>query len=156
MLKSEINKWMIRWKRQMCQLAKVWQSYIKNQNKCKVSRTLYLFTQYSVTRILKLGIAQINCSPLTLPIYLKYILLFYKLKNHSLIKVFCSENVLKCYFFFPSACGGVQSGERGVISSPNYPEPYSNLNHCSWVLEAPEGETITVSNRSRSCAQQTV
>ncbi|OWK59671.1 Cubilin, partial [Lonchura striata] len=42
------------------------------------------------------------------------------------------------------ACGGVQSGEWGVISSPNYPEPYSNLNHCSWVLEAPEGQTITL------------
>ncbi|XP_054027363.1 cubilin [Dryobates pubescens] len=42
------------------------------------------------------------------------------------------------------ACGGVQSGEGGVISSPNYPEPYNNLNHCSWLLEAPEGETITL------------
>ncbi|NXG01683.1 CUBN protein, partial [Sakesphorus luctuosus] len=42
------------------------------------------------------------------------------------------------------ACGGIQSGESGVISSPNYPEPYSNLNHCSWLLEAPEGETITL------------
>ncbi|NWR74432.1 CUBN protein, partial [Centropus unirufus] len=42
------------------------------------------------------------------------------------------------------ACGGVQSGERGVISSPNYPAPYSSLNRCSWLLEAPEGETITL------------
>uniref|UniRef100_A0A8B9N9X7 Cubilin n=1 Tax=Accipiter nisus TaxID=211598 RepID=A0A8B9N9X7_9AVES len=42
------------------------------------------------------------------------------------------------------ACGGIQSGERGVISSPNYPEPYSNLNRCSWLLEASEGETITL------------
>ncbi|XP_040449627.1 cubilin isoform X3 [Falco naumanni] len=43
------------------------------------------------------------------------------------------------------ACGGVQSGGRGVISSPNYPEPYSALSRCSWLLEAPEGETITLS-----------
>ncbi|NXH11671.1 CUBN protein, partial [Bucco capensis] len=42
------------------------------------------------------------------------------------------------------ACGGIQSGERGVISSPNYPEPYSSLSRCSWLLEAPEGETITL------------
>ncbi|NWX82451.1 CUBN protein, partial [Nothoprocta pentlandii] len=42
------------------------------------------------------------------------------------------------------ACGGIQSGESGVISSPNYPEPYSNLNRCSWLLEAPEGQTITL------------
>lgn len=58
--------------------------------------------------------------------------------------------------YFSAGCGGVQSGERGVISSPNYPEPYSNLNRCSWVLEAPEGDTITVSNISQLCAQQKV
>lgn len=61
-----------------------------------------------------------------------------------------------CWNFFSAACGGVQSGESGAISSPNYPEPYSNLNRCSWVLEAPEGKTITVSNVSQLCAQQTV
>ncbi|NXY67496.1 CUBN protein, partial [Glareola pratincola] len=42
------------------------------------------------------------------------------------------------------ACGGIQSGESGIISSPNYPEPYSSLSRCSWLLEAPEGETITL------------
>ncbi|NXY42567.1 CUBN protein, partial [Ceuthmochares aereus] len=52
------------------------------------------------------------------------------------------KGFLAHYMF--EACGGIQSGERGVISSPNYPEPYSNLNRCSWLLEAPEGETITL------------
>ncbi|XP_072507728.1 cubilin [Notamacropus eugenii] len=42
-------------------------------------------------------------------------------------------------------CGGIQTGEGGVITSPNYPAPYGNLNHCSWLLEAPEGHTITLS-----------
>lgn len=55
--------------------AKVLQSYIKHQNKCKVSRSLHPFTQHSMTKILKLGISQINCSPLTLSAHLKYILL---------------------------------------------------------------------------------
>ncbi|XP_029444624.1 cubilin [Rhinatrema bivittatum] len=41
-------------------------------------------------------------------------------------------------------CGGMQTGEMGEISSPNYPEPYDNLNHCSWLLEGPVGHTITL------------
>ncbi|XP_019353396.2 cubilin [Alligator mississippiensis] len=47
------------------------------------------------------------------------------------------------YYIFES-CGGIQTGENGVISSPNYPEPYNNFNHCSWLLVAPEGQTITL------------
>ncbi|XP_053323004.1 cubilin [Spea bombifrons] len=42
-------------------------------------------------------------------------------------------------------CGGIQSGEMGVIASPNYPNPYHNMSHCSWLLEAPEGHTISLS-----------
>ncbi|KAK2531299.1 Cubn [Columba livia] len=52
------------------------------------------------------------------------------------------KGFLAHYMF--EACGGIQSGESGVISSPNYPEPYSNMNRCSWLLEAPEGDTITL------------
>eukprot|EP00069_Balaena_mysticetus_P005320 bmy_04745T0 len=43
-----------------------------------------------------------------------------------------------------SDCGGVQIGESGVISSPNYPASYDSLTHCSWLLEAPQGHTITL------------
>ena len=42
-------------------------------------------------------------------------------------------------------CGGWQSGEGGVISSPNYPDHYPGPSRCAWLLEAPEGHTITVS-----------
>ncbi|XP_074049030.1 cubilin [Macrotis lagotis] len=42
-------------------------------------------------------------------------------------------------------CGGIQTSEGGVISSPNYPAPYRSLSRCSWLLEAPEGYTITLS-----------
>uniref|UniRef100_A0A452U8T7 Cubilin n=1 Tax=Ursus maritimus TaxID=29073 RepID=A0A452U8T7_URSMA len=41
-------------------------------------------------------------------------------------------------------CGGIQLGENGVITSPNYPASYDSLTHCSWLLEAPQGHTITL------------
>ncbi|XP_051007258.1 cubilin [Acomys russatus] len=41
-------------------------------------------------------------------------------------------------------CGGIQMGENGVISSPNYPNLYSRWTHCSWLLVAPEGHIITL------------
>ncbi|KAM6215214.1 cubilin [Rhynchocyon petersi] len=41
-------------------------------------------------------------------------------------------------------CGGIQVGESGVITSPNYPASYDSLTHCSWLLEAPQGHTITL------------
>ncbi|XP_044150585.1 LOW QUALITY PROTEIN: cubilin [Bufo gargarizans] len=44
-----------------------------------------------------------------------------------------------------TGCGGIQSGESGVVASPNYPDKYPALSHCAWLLEAPEGHTITMS-----------
>ncbi|XP_003786834.1 cubilin [Otolemur garnettii] len=41
-------------------------------------------------------------------------------------------------------CGGIQMGESGVISSPNYPNRYESLTHCAWLLKAPQGHTITL------------
>lgn len=41
-------------------------------------------------------------------------------------------------------CGGIQTGESGVISSPNYPNVYARWTQCSWLLEAPEGHIITL------------
>ncbi|XP_075408563.1 cubilin [Tenrec ecaudatus] len=41
-------------------------------------------------------------------------------------------------------CGGIQMGESGVITSPNYPASYGSLAHCSWLLEAPPGHTISL------------
>ncbi|MEE6466792.1 hypothetical protein FKM82_007053 [Ascaphus truei] len=44
-----------------------------------------------------------------------------------------------------TGCGGIQTGETGVLASPNFPQPYSSMSHCAWLLEAPEGHTITLS-----------
>ncbi|XP_069067650.1 cubilin [Pleurodeles waltl] len=41
-------------------------------------------------------------------------------------------------------CGGVQTGEGGIITSPNYPAPYRGLSRCSWLIEAQEGHTIAL------------
>ncbi|XP_065114614.1 cubilin [Paramisgurnus dabryanus] len=46
------------------------------------------------------------------------------------------------YYF--SECGGLQSGDGGVISSPGYPNQYPSPSRCAWLLEAPEGHTITL------------
>ncbi|XP_008147050.2 cubilin [Eptesicus fuscus] len=46
------------------------------------------------------------------------------------------------YFF--TDCGGIQIGESGVIASPNYPASYDSLTHCAWLLEVPQGDTITL------------
>ncbi|KAM6953504.1 cubilin [Aplochiton taeniatus] len=43
-----------------------------------------------------------------------------------------------------SECGGLQTGEGGVIASPNFPNNYPGLSRCAWHLEAPEGHTITL------------
>uniref|UniRef100_A0A4W3K7X0 Cubilin n=1 Tax=Callorhinchus milii TaxID=7868 RepID=A0A4W3K7X0_CALMI len=42
-------------------------------------------------------------------------------------------------------CGGIQTGSTGRISSPNFPSPYTASTHCAWLLEAPEGHTISLS-----------
>nr|XP_023646366.1 cubilin [Paramormyrops kingsleyae] len=43
-----------------------------------------------------------------------------------------------------SECGGMRAGEGGVIDSPGYPNNYPSPSRCAWLLEAPEGHTITL------------
>lgn len=43
-----------------------------------------------------------------------------------------------------SECGGLQTGEGGALSSPNYPDAYPSPSRCAWLLEAPAGHTITL------------
>ncbi|KAI4871253.1 hypothetical protein NFI96_019773 [Prochilodus magdalenae] len=49
----------------------------------------------------------------------------------------------KATYYF-SDCGGSQTGGQGVISSPGYPNIYPSPSRCAWLLEAPEGHTITL------------
>ncbi|CAL8311895.1 unnamed protein product [Merluccius merluccius] len=43
-----------------------------------------------------------------------------------------------------SDCGGWQTGEGGMIASPNYPDNYPGSSRCAWLLQAPAGHTITL------------
>ncbi|XP_063063043.1 cubilin [Engraulis encrasicolus] len=43
-----------------------------------------------------------------------------------------------------SDCGGLQTGEGGIIASPGYPNNYPGPSRCAWLLEAPQGHTITL------------
>ncbi|XP_028288640.1 cubilin [Parambassis ranga] len=43
-----------------------------------------------------------------------------------------------------SECGGWQTGEGGMLSSPNYPNDYPSPSRCAWLLEAPVGHTIVL------------
>ncbi|KAF6018834.1 hypothetical protein EB796_022840 [Bugula neritina] len=55
-------------------------------------------------------------------------------------------------------CGGVIRGDNGVITSPNYPQPYDHDMGCAWEIIADEGLQIelTVNNfdleESSKCA----
>lgn len=43
-------------------------------------------------------------------------------------------------------CGGtVVIGQSGVITSPNYPNPYDNHQNCEWTVVAPENHFINFS-----------
>lgn len=57
---------------------------------------------------------------------------------HKLIVI---ANVDHCH---DAECGGLQTGEGGLLSSPNYPDAYPSPSRCAWLLEAPAGHTITV------------
>ncbi|KAF7648099.1 hypothetical protein LDENG_00162070 [Lucifuga dentata] len=46
-----------------------------------------------------------------------------------------------------SECGGLQTGEGGVLTTPNYPNIYPSPSRCAWLLEAPAGHTITLTFR---------
>uniref|UniRef100_A0A8C8VQI5 Ovochymase 2 (gene/pseudogene) n=1 Tax=Pelusios castaneus TaxID=367368 RepID=A0A8C8VQI5_9SAUR len=49
-----------------------------------------------------------------------------------------------------SGCGSLAVlFEGGVIQSMNYPEPYSNLADCHWIIHAPENHVIKVQCRKR-------
>uniref|UniRef100_A0A803T317 CUB domain-containing protein n=1 Tax=Anolis carolinensis TaxID=28377 RepID=A0A803T317_ANOCA len=71
---------------------------------------------------------------------IKYSNWWKRLKWGSQAQANTSLNILN----FISVCGGVQQGESGIISSPNYPQPYNSSSLCSWLLIAPEGQTINL------------
>ncbi|XP_061386037.1 cubilin homolog [Musca vetustissima] len=46
------------------------------------------------------------------------------------------------WYVFSSGCGGNLEADRGVITSPFYPNPYSNSAQCEWRIHVHPGSTI--------------
>ena len=42
------------------------------------------------------------------------------------------------------SCGGSFNIDSGVITSPNYPRPYTHRRRCLWYITVPEGRRITL------------
>lgn len=41
-------------------------------------------------------------------------------------------------------CGGILTSSSGVITSPNFPAPYRDEDHCAWLIQAPEGSILVM------------
>ena len=39
-------------------------------------------------------------------------------------------------------CGGLLYDTQGVVTSPNFPRPYSQASNCEWTLKVPPGQKI--------------
>lgn len=48
------------------------------------------------------------------------------------------------FFFYPD-CNRVVRGHRGVITTPNFPNPYPHNRNCTWIIQAPRGNSINAS-----------
>ena len=44
--------------------------------------------------------------------------------------------------FLGMGCGGTLYDTRGVVTSPNYPRPYTQQSNCEWTLKVPPGQKI--------------
>ncbi|GBM37511.1 hypothetical protein AVEN_224395-1 [Araneus ventricosus] len=69
----------------------------------------------------------------------------------NIFQVFCAEeekiilaSALKEREVMFSECGGVLRNSKGIISTPNYPEPYPVPINCRWVIEAPSDKVIAI------------
>lgn len=49
--------------------------------------------------------------------------------------------------FITDVCGGVIRGKQGVITSPNYPEPYRKNEDCAWWIVGPADHTLKLEFR---------
>ena len=55
-----------------------------------------------------------------------------------------SENGRGFRLTYEINCTTTLHGVRGIIESPNFPEVYPNNANCSWLIEAPRGNNITI------------
>lgn len=48
------------------------------------------------------------------------------------------------YFFYDAECHNKLHGYYGVLESPNFPNKYEHSINCSWIIDAPIGNTINL------------
>ena len=46
-------------------------------------------------------------------------------------------------------CGGTLFNSRGVVTSPNYPQPHNQASNCEWILKVPPGQKIQLKFTSK-------
>ena len=51
---------------------------------------------------------------------------------------------LLCWAFLFPVCGGVLTSPTGTIKSPNYPNLYTHLRQCTWLIRVAEGRRVTL------------
>lgn len=54
--------------------------------------------------------------------------------------------------YFVNSCGGIISGQKVTITSPNYPESYQQNTKCAWFIELPDTESVLVRIRNNLIA----
>jgi cubilin len=47
-------------------------------------------------------------------------------------------------FQYQLICGGIYTADNGIISSPNYPNPYAGERTCEYDIAAPQGKVIVL------------
>ena len=57
-----------------------------------------------------------------------------------------NEGFIATYIFIDASkmCGGHYFTSNGVITSPNYPDPYPSNRECVWVITAPQKNRINI------------
>ncbi|XP_023212523.1 cubilin-like, partial [Centruroides sculpturatus] len=73
-----------------------------------------------------------------------HIILSSKNKLYIKFRTDVSESGRGFKFDYKTNCHNTLTGHRGVIESPNFPSPYPHNYNCSWTIEAPLGNNVSI------------
>lgn len=54
-------------------------------------------------------------------------------------------NMVATLDYYVNSCGGIISGRKITISSPNYPNNYEQTTNCAWLAKLSEDDNVNVS-----------
>ena len=64
--------------------------------------------------------------------------------SNGLERGILNEQLSDFYLYFCQACRENYSGNKGNISSPNYPAPYNSNADCMYKIEVPSGMRVKI------------